>query len=496
VNCIIDMQNICRSFPGVDALKSVNLKIHEKEILGFVGENGAGKSTLMKILCGADTPTDGQILFYGKPVSLRTPKQSQEHGIFMVQQELSLVPSMTVMENLLLGSESAGKFLGHLKQKENLKIAYQALQDVGLTIHPLTTVAKLSVATQQMVEIARNLIHDPKVLILDEPTAALSKPEIDRLFSILRELRAKGVGIIFISHKLEEILELVDTITVQRDGCMVKTFPAKNVTRSELISLMVGRTLESQIPRHNIANRGEELLRVEHVSRANQFQDISFKVNAGEIVGMFGLKGSGRSEVATAVFGGTQLDEGRVLIRGNQVNFKSPKDAIDNGMAFLTEDRKSLGLFLGMPVKDNICVSNLEGISAAKGIINPKLELEVSKEYVQRLGVKTPSVHQIIKYLSGGNQQKVLLARWIYRGSDILILDEPTKGIDVGAKHDIYLLMSDLSAQGKGIVMISSEIDEILAISDIIVVMRMGHISAVLKRNETSREEIMNYAAG
>lgn len=496
MNCIVDMQNISKSFPGVAALKSVNLTIHEKEILGFVGENGAGKSTLMKILCGAYQPDSGNILVYGKPVCFNTPRQSQENGIFMVQQELSLVRTMNVMENILLGRESKSKFLGKLNRSQNLKQTIEALTAVGLDIDPLAPIRTLSVASQQMVEIARNLIQKPKVLILDEPTAALSAPEIERLISILMSLRDKGVGIIFISHKLEEVLELADTILVQRDGATVSTFPTSQTNRAALISLMVGRTMDEQIPRRAATTRGNEVLRVEQLCKGKQFKDVSFSVHAGEVVGMFGLKGSGRTEVATAIFGGASLDAGKVFIKGQQVKFDSPKDAIAQGLALLTEDRKSLGLFLDLQVKDNISISNLKNICLHKGVINAGREQEVSKEYIKRLSIKTPSIHQKVKYLSGGNQQKVLLARWIYRGSEILILDEPTKGIDVGAKREVYLLMEKLVSLGKGLVMISSEIEEILAVSDIIVVMRMGRVSAILRRDETNREEIMHYAAG
>lgn len=495
MKCIVEMRNICREFPGVKALKGVNLKIHENEILGYVGENGAGKSTLMKILCGADMPNSGQILLYGKPVVFRSPRESQDHGIYMVQQELSLVPSMTVMDNILLGREKQKGPFGKLDFKENLRITKEALESVGLDVDPLTPVYKLSVAEQQMIEIARNLIQKPKVLILDEPTTALSVVEIERLLSILKKLRDQGVGIIFISHKLEEVLGLCDTINVQRDGETVGTYSAREITRPELISLMVGRKLADRYPRRNEHESGKELLRVENLTKARQFTDVSFAVKAGEIVGIFGLKGSGRTEMVTAVFGANQPDSGKVYVHNKEVKFRSPKDAIDHGLALLTEDRKALGLFLDLPVKDNITVSNLEDVSSFRGVINSRKELKVSQEYIGKLGVKTPTAFQKVKYLSGGNQQKVLLARWIYCGSDILIFDEPTKGIDVGAKSEVYMLMSELAAEGKGIVMISSEIDEILAISDIVVVMRAGRVSAILKKDETTREEIMHYAA-
>lgn len=495
MNCIVHMKDIWRRFPGVDALKGVNLKIHENEILGYVGENGAGKSTLMKILCGADTPDRGQILLDGNPVTFRSPKDSQKNGIFMVQQELSLVPTMTVMDNILLGREVCNGPLGRISRKESLRIAEEALNAVGLDINPLTPINKLSLAVQQMVEIARNFIHKPRILILDEPTAALSIMEIERLLSILSDLRNKGVSIVFISHKLEEVLAIADNINVQRDGVTVGTFPAKEVTRSALISLMVGRELSDKTPRRRSETKGAEVLRVEGLSRKNQFRDISFSVRAGEIVGVFGLKGSGRTELVSSVFGANPCDSGTILIRGKEVRFDSPKDAIDHGLALLTEDRKKLGLFLNLAVKDNITISKLRDVCSYSGVIDFRKEHQASNECIEKLGIKTPSIFQRVKYLSGGNQQKVLLARWIYRNSDILILDEPTKGIDVGAKREVYLLINELASQRKAIILVSSELEEVMGISDIIVVMRAGAISAILETDETSAKEIMHYAA-
>ncbi|MEW6227264.1 MAG: sugar ABC transporter ATP-binding protein [Bacillota bacterium] len=492
----IEMRGIYKSFPGVSALQHVSLEVRKGEILAVVGENGAGKTTLMKILCGADVPDKGQIRVDERVVSIRNPRQAQELGIFMVQQELSLVPSMSVTENILLGREVRARVGGILDTKENLKQAAHALRLLGLEIDLQARVRTLDVATQQMVEIARNLARNPKVLIMDEPTAALSVPEIQKLFLVLRNLRDSGVSIIFISHKLEEVLQLSDRVTVLRDGQTVATLQTSQTTRQDLISMMVGRSIKEQMPSRLRPATGAEVLKADKISKKGKFRDVSLTVHAGEVVGIVGLKGSGRTEVATAIFGADSLDSGRLLVQGKEVRFRSPVDAASHGLGFLTEDRKSLGLFLSLPVKDNISVANLSNVCSRVGVVNAKHEKEVADEYVRRLTIKAPSVLQKVKFLSGGNQQKVLLARWMFRGSRVLILDEPTKGIDVGAKREVYSLVDELARHGIGVVVISSEIEEILAVSDTIVVMRAGTVSAVLSRERAETKLIMHYAAG
>ncbi|MDI7247007.1 MAG: sugar ABC transporter ATP-binding protein [Bacillota bacterium] len=492
----VEMRGIYKSFPGVSALRGVNLEIRKGEILAIVGENGAGKTTLMRILCGADTPDKGEIAVDGKLVNVRSPRQAQELGIFMVQQELSLVPSMSVMENIVLGREARVGPGGILDARRNSQQAIAALELLGLDIDLQTRVRGLDVATQQMVEIARNLARSPKVLIMDEPTAALSAPEIEKLFLVLKNLRRSGVSVVFISHKLEEILRLSDRVMVLRDGQTVGTLQTEQTTRQDLISMMVGRSITEQVRTPSRLGRGADALRVEGISRKGKFRDISFAVQDGEVLGLFGLKGSGRTEVARAIFGADSIDTGRVLVRGQEVRLHSPVDAANRGLGFLTEDRKSQGLFLNLSVKDNITIANLSCVCSQAGIINERREAGVAHEYIRRLGIKAPSIFQRVKYLSGGNQQKVLLARWVFRGSHVLILDEPTKGIDVGAKREVYLLIDELARRGLAVIVISSEIEEILAVSDTIVVMRAGTVSAVLPRDQAETEVIMHYAAG
>lgn len=496
VNHIIEMINITRSYPGVLALKNVSVAINKGKILGLVGENGAGKSTLMKILCGADQPDQGEILIEGEKVILSNPRTAREYGIFMVQQELSLIPPLRVVDNIVLGEESKKTYFNILRNKENLSKAKEALNIIGLNINPNQKVSELDIATQQMIEIARNLIQKPKVLILDEPTAALSVNETKRLLNILKNLRDKGVAIIFISHKLDEVIQIADDITVMRDGMNIGTVPAKSVDRNKLISMMIGQEIEEQIPQRSSLLLGKKILVVDKASVKGKFSNISFEVHAGEVIGMFGLKGSGRSDVAMAIFGAIPLDEGKIIIKNREEKFKSPKDAINSGVGFLSEDRKTLGLFLGLSVKNNISISNMSEISNKRGVIFSNKENIISNEFIQRLSIKTPTEKQKVRFLSGGNQQKVLIARWLFKGCDLLILDEPTKGIDVKAKHEIYMHIHELALNQKGILMISSEIEEILAICDKVIIMKSGIISAILNREEATRELLMHYAAG
>lgn len=468
------MRGIDKSFPGVHALKGVDLDLGRGEVLALLGENGAGKSTLIKVLGGAHQPEKGAVKIGGDLVSLTSPLASQAAGIAIIYQEFNLIPELSVRENIFLGREKTR--LGFCDRKSENERASKLFDRMGLTIDPESRCGELTVAQQQMVEIAKALSVDAQILVMDEPTAALTQREVDRLLDIIRELRKEGIGIIYISHRLSEIYEVADRISVLRDGASVGGGSTEALTREKLIELMVGRPMDSEFPTRE-SNPGDEILRVENLNRGRAVQDVSFSLKAGEVLGMAGLVGAGRTETARLIFGADTLDSGAIFLRGEPIEVGDPRSAIRQRIALLTEDRKGQGLVLSHSVRENFGLPNLK--SFQRGVfIDGQAEREAFAEHTSRLAIKISGPEQAAGTLSGGNQQKVVLAKWLERNADILIFDEPTRGIDVGAKYEIYLLINQLVAAGKAILLISSELPEVLGMSDRILVMHEGQLRA------------------
>jgi len=486
------MRGIEKSYPGVRALDGVDLTVREGEVAALVGENGAGKSTLIKILAGAQHMDRGEIRLGGAPVRVDSPSDAMELGIRVIYQEFNLVPQLTVMENIFLGREPTKAGLVDFRRME--AECAGLLDRVGAEARPRDLVGRLSVAQQQLVEIAKALSQDARILVLDEPSATLTERELDRLFGLIRDLRDHGVGMIYISHRLEEIFEIADTVTVLRDGAHVITAPTSSLTREDIIRHMVGRELKDHIP-STTAHTAGEALRVEGLTRRGHFHDVNFVVREGEIVALAGLVGSGRTEVARAIFGADPVDAGRILVSGQEARIASPRDSISHGIGLATEDRKSQGLVLGLGVSANVTLADLRAISR-RGLLSRTLESRAADEYIDQLKIRTPSRAQLVRLLSGGNQQKVVLAKWLFTDSKVLILDEPTRGIDVGTKTEIYSLMNDLCDRGKAILMISSELPEILGVAHRIYVMREGALVGELAREDATQERIMDLATG
>ncbi|WP_341472335.1 sugar ABC transporter ATP-binding protein [Fonticella tunisiensis] len=488
------MKNISKTFPGVRALNNVQLKVKKGTVHALMGENGAGKSTLMKILIGMYRPDGGTIKFKGKEVKFKSTHDALQAGISMIHQELSPVPYMTIAENIFLGRESLYKKTFWVNDREMERKTEELLKQLEISLNPKMKMKELSTAYTQMVEIAKAISYNSELIIMDEPTSAITEREVEHLFKIIEWLKKKGVSIIYISHKMDEIFKIADEITVFRDGSYVDTCSVKNITKEKLIEMMVGREITQLFPKEE-AEIGKVLLEIKNFTRAGKFYDINLKVRKGEILGLAGLMGSGRSEIMESLFGVVKADKGEIYIKGKQVHINSPADAIKHKLAFLTEDRKISGLFLPLSVKDNMYISSINNY-IEKLFINSKKVNKDCEEEVKLLNIKTPGLDQIVNNLSGGNQQKVLIARWLLTDPDILILDEPTRGIDVGAKAEIHRLMSKLAKQGKAIIMISSELPEILGMSDRIVVMHEGKITGELTRKEATQEKIMSYATG
>jgi ribose transport system ATP-binding protein len=488
---LLEMKGIGKTFPGVKALQGVNLTVREGAVHALLGENGAGKSTLIKILSGAYAKDEGQIFFEGKPVEIRSPQDAQALGISTIYQEFNLARNLTVAENI---------FLGHLPRK-GLAVDWalvkqrsrEILDSLGVTFSEDTLTSTLSVAEQQLVEIAKSLNRKTRILIMDEPSAVLGEKDLEKLFGVVRALQAQGIGIIYISHRMKEIFELADEVTVLKDGRYVDTRIISEVTMDELVKLMIGRDLKDVYPKRTPAP-GDVLLEVSNVSRATLVHDISFSLRAGEIVGFAGITGSGRTELVRAIFGADPCT-GEMRISGRPYKPRSPEDAISRGVALVTEDRKAQGLFLKLSVSINTTISGLRQL-CRYGAIQLSRELTLVKKMIQDLSIKTPGPNFIVVNMSGGNQQKVVLARWLSIGTRIFILDEPTRGIDVGSKSEIYQIMDELTKKGVGIIMISSELPEVLGMSDRIMVMREGTIVKELSRAEASEEAIMHYAVG
>ncbi|MCL7746840.1 sugar ABC transporter ATP-binding protein [Halalkalibacter alkaliphilus] len=493
---ILEIKDVTRKFPGVIALKGVSFDIRRGEVHALVGENGAGKSTLMKILSGVQKPSSGQILLNGKEVTFTSPKEAQELGISIIHQEFSLIPYLNGVENIFLGREIR-KSGGLLDKKTMRKKAEEVLTRLNADIDLSKPVARLSVANQQFIEIAKAIAIDTKVLIFDEPTASLTGKEIDKLFDLIAMLKANGVTIIYISHHLDEILEMCDRLTCLRDGEFVGTRDVVGCTKQDIVKMMVGREITNAFPdRPSWADRDEELFLEVKKLRNSELEDVNFKLKKGEILGIAGLVGAGRTETVRALIGADATDEKEVYLDGMKVDIKSPTDALAYGIGLIPESRKTQGLILGMTVKKNITLPILKKVSKNFGIIDKKEEKNVVTQSIQDLLIKTPTMEQKVKFLSGGNQQKVVLAKWLNTECKILIFDEPTRGIDIGAKEEIYKLMRKLADEGISIIMISSELPEILGMSDRVLVMYKGKIMSELDAAEVTQEKVMYYATG
>ncbi|UUX35514.1 sugar ABC transporter ATP-binding protein [Fundicoccus culcitae] len=492
---ILEMKNINKAFPGVQALDNVQLTLRKGTVHALMGENGAGKSTLMKCLYGIYYKDSGEIIFDGQEVNFLNSKAAIDAGISMIHQELQPIPMMTVAENIFLGNyPKNGLFVDHDKMNAESK---RFLDIVGLDVPPDTLLGNLTISQQQSVEIAKAISHDVKIVIMDEPTSSLTSTEVEKLFDIIRTLTSQGIAIIYISHKMDEILEISDEVTIMRDGKYVATHDAKNLTKAQIIHDMVGRELVNQFPDHVDESTDKVLLEVKNLTSPNvlSFKDCSFQLKQGEILGVAGLVGAQRSELMEAVFGLRDVEAGgQILIRGEEVEIKSPQDAIKNNMAFVTEDRRHSGIFGVLPVADNITIASIRNFQKPTGLLDESAMKEVVDHGITSLRIKTPSAKTRIENLSGGNQQKVVLSRWLATSPDILILDEPTRGIDVGAKYEIYEIIDALSREGKSIIMISSEMSEIMGMSDRIMVMCEGRISGYLSPEEATQEKIMELA--
>jgi ribose transport system ATP-binding protein len=490
----LEMRGISKSYPGVRALENVSLQVAPGEVHALVGENGAGKSTLMKILAGAQPKDSGTILLDGEPVNIVSPQQAMELGISIIYQEFNLVPYLNAAENIFLGREPRAKVPGFVDFGRMYREAQAIIDRLGVPVNVRTPVNRLSVAQQQMVEIAKATSRKSRIIVMDEPSATLTDHELQSLFSLIRQLKREGVAIIYISHRLEEIFEICDRVTVLRDGHWIATEKIGDLKREDIIRLMVGRELKQMIPKAP-APIGAPALEVRNLTRRGVLHDINLTVHQGEILGLAGLVGAGRTELARAIFGADPIDGGTILLFGQPVRIRSPRQAIKLGIGLVTEDRKAQGLVLGMAVRENITLANLPALTVLN-FIQAGREREIARKYVQDLAVKTPSIEQTVQNLSGGNQQKVVLAKWLFTESKVLIFDEPTRGIDVGAKTEIYQLMNRLAAQGVAIIMISSELPEVLGMSDRILVMHEGRIAGELSRHEATQEKIMHLATG
>ncbi len=491
---VLSLKNIEKSFTGVRALKGVDFDLNRGEIHALVGENGAGKSTLVKALTGIVEKDSGEILYLGHYFNPRSPKQALEMGIGIVHQELNMMDHLTVAQNIFIGRESTTAGGWFLNEREQNRRTEGLLKHLKMNIAPDVTLGSLTVGKQQMVEIAKAVSHDLRVLILDEPTAALTENEIAELFAIMRDLASQGVGMIYISHRMDEIGKITDRVTVLRDGEYVGTRTTGDVTKAEIINMMVGRTIyEAPKTRSNVPPDAPVVLKVDRLNAGRLVKNVGFELRRGEILGFAGLMGAGRTETARAVFGADPIQSGTIQIKGRPVLIRTPADAVAHGVGYLSEDRKRYGLALNLTVKENAVLATYEKFQKGLFVHARRVE-DVTEEYVHRLSIKTPSIHQVLRNLSGGNQQKVVIAKWLIRNCDILIFDEPTRGIDVGAKSEIYSLMNELAQQGKSIIMISSELPEVLRMSDRVLVMCEGRVTGQLDIADANQEEIMKYA--
>ena len=488
---LLRMRGISKAFPGVQALSKVDLTLFTGEVLALLGENGAGKSTLIKILGGAHQQDEGTIEIDGNSVRLNNPLKAQAAGIGIIYQEFNLVPGLTARENIFLGQEpSRVCFIPRAQEEEKSR---ELFARIGVEINPNTLCRDLTVAQQQIVEIAKALAQDARIIVMDEPTAALTPREVECLLTVVRELRSQGIGIIYISHRLDEIDAIADRVTVLRDGAHVATRAKEDLERHEMIELMVGRSLDKEFPSHE-CHPGDVRLAVKNLSRGTKVRNVSFELRAGEIVGLTGLVGAGRTETARLIFGADKKDSGTVELDGKPISATSPRDAIRCGICLLTEDRKSQGLVLGLAVQENFGLPSLHQFTH-KGLINREQESDAFAKYVKQIKIKIANHEQSAATLSGGNQQKVVLAKWLQRNAEVIIFDEPTRGIDVGAKYEIYQLIHQLADEGKAVLMISSELPEILGMSNRIIVMNEGRVTGEISDvTNATQEDIMKLA--
>jgi inositol transport system ATP-binding protein len=492
-SALMEIQNIRKAFPGVVALDNVSFQLKPGTVHALMGENGAGKSTLMKIIAGIYTPDQGEIFLNGKKVTLKSPIDALNQGIAMIHQELNLMPHMTVAENVWITREPKNRF-GFVDHSELNNRTAALFKDLNINIDPTVEIQNLSVASRQMVEIAKAVSYNSDVLIMDEPTSALTETEVSHLFAIIRNLRKQGKGIIYITHKMNELFEIADEVSVFRDGKYIATHASKDVTRDDIIRMMVGREITQMFPKE-IVPIGDVVLSVKDLCLEGVFRNVSFEIHAGEILGLAGLVGSGRSNVAEALFGVAPASSGTIAIDGKLIKIDTPNKALTAGMAFLTEDRKETGCFLSLDIQENMDSAVLNQRYVKNGFVQSAALNRDCVAMAKRLSVKTPSMNEIIQNLSGGNQQKVLVGRWLLTNPKILILDEPTRGIDVGAKAEIHRLVSELAGQGVAILMISSEMPEVLGMSDRIMVMHEGRVTGFIHRKDADQVSIMDLAA-
>ena len=491
---LIALKNVTKRFPGVLALDNCQFNLLRGEVHALMGENGAGKSTLMKVLSGVYPKDSGEIRMDGLPVEIPNPRAAQALGIGIIHQELNLMNHLSAAQNIFIGREPRGRYGVFLDEDALNRQAAQIFDRMRLQLDPRTLVGELTVAKQQMVEIAKALSFDSRVLIMDEPTAALNNAEIDDLFRIIRQLQEHGVGIIYISHKMDELRQISNRVTIMRDGQYIATVPTIGTPIDTIIGMMVGRQLDNSGPEVPDTSANDVVLEVKGLSRGAAIKDVSFSLRKGEILGFAGLMGAGRTEVARAVFGADAIDAGEIRVHGAKVSIRSPRDAVAHGIGYLSEDRKHFGLATGLDVKTNVVMSSMDKFLTKGLFLDQPAIREAAQGYVRQLSIKTPSIDQPVRLLSGGNQQKIVIAKWLLRDCDILFFDEPTRGIDIGAKNEIYKLLNALAAQGKAIVMISSELPEVLRMSHRILVMCEGRITGELAAADASQEKIMYLA--
>ncbi|NBI12446.1 galactose/methyl galactoside ABC transporter ATP-binding protein MglA [[Haemophilus] felis] len=491
---LLKMTNVCKSFPGVKALDDANLTVRSHSVHALMGENGAGKSTLLKCLFGIYAKDEGDILFLGKPVNFKTSKEALENGISMVHQELNLVKQTTVMDNLWLGRYplKAG-FVDHGKMYRDTKAIFEELD---IDIDPKEKVAKLSVSQMQMIEIAKAFSYNAKIVIMDEPTSSLSEKEVEHLFKIISKLKQRGCGIIYISHKMDEIFKICDEITILRDGKWINTVEVKKTTMDQIVAMMVGRELTQRFPPKTNTPK-ETILTVEHLTAQNQpsIQDVSFELRKGEVLGIAGLVGAKRTDIVETIFGVRERKLGKITLNGKEVKNHNAFEAINNGFALVTEERRSTGIYANLSIEFNSLISNMKSYISKFGLLSSRKMKSDTQWVIDSMNVKTPSHKTNIGSLSGGNQQKVIIGRWLLTQPEILMLDEPTRGIDIGAKYEIYQLIMELAKKDKGIIMISSEMPELLGVTDRILVMSNGKVAGIVNTAETSQEEILQLAA-
>lgn len=494
-NPLLYMKNISKSFYGVSVLRNIDFKLEAGTVHALVGENGAGKSTLMKILLGIHEKDSGEIYLNGKEVKFKSPADALNHSISMIHQEICLVPTMDVAENIWLGREKKFSKFGFLNLKSRYKATEELLKSLEIQINPKTKIKDLSVAMMQLIELCRSLSYDSKIIIMDEPTSALASNEIELLFNIIRKLKKNGVAIVFISHKLDEILKICDEVTVMRDGNLICSKNVMEVNEESLIEMIAGRKLENVYPSKK-AQKGKTVLEVKGLTRQGVFEDVNFEVHEGEILGFSGLMGAGRTEIMRGLYGLDPIDSGNICIDGKEIHITSPKAAVNAGIGMVTEDRLTSGSIATLSVMQNSTLPSIPDICKWLGYIPSKKEKEMYDQVSKKLSIKCNTPNDLIRQLSGGNQQKVIISRWILKNPRVIIMDEPTRGIDVGAKQEVYKIMEELAGMGIAIILISSELPEIMAMSDRICVVRNGRIVHMTEPGQTTQEDLMTYAFG